>query len=567
MRFERRTSWLLACGRVARAAPPRRGQGEAGRPRRPRCRRAPRRSWTASPSPKRTWRRRPAPKWAQFKAQEYAFKRELMDGAIGQKLLENEAKKRGITVAELRQQEVESKTEAVSETQAKEFYEQNKPALRHAQRAGGARPDPEGPRPAAPAAQLNEYVGDAQARGRACSVLLEPHRIQVDRLRRPVEGPGGRAGHDRRVLGLPVPVLRADPARAEARRGDLRQERARRLPRLPAAVQIHPNAAKAAEAGACAADQGKFWEMHDEMFANQQKLAVDDLKQHAKKVGLDGAAFDACLDSGKKAEEWKADTADGEKYGVRARRRVFINGRQLQGTPGFEQFAADHRRGAAAEGPAGAAEGPGSGAGRAGGARGPAGSQELAGQVRRPRRQLAVIEAGGPVEQRQARGQRGGEAPLVGAARPPRRTLFPPAVPPGRHPARDRLHHQHGRARAGARRGAVPAAPRARRPRARSPSSAATIAPRLPGRVASRELAPLRASAQAEPAEGPARLFDRPAVLVDALDRGASARIPAPRPRLRRPYRIPGRGSLAGAGRAASSARTTSRTSRKCSGP
>ena len=66
------------------------------------------------------------PKWAQFKAQEYAFKRELIDGAIGQKLLENEAAKRKISVAELRQLEVESKTEAVTETQAKEFYEQNR---------------------------------------------------------------------------------------------------------------------------------------------------------------------------------------------------------------------------------------------------------------------------------------------------------------------------------------------------------------------------------------------------------------------------------------------------------
>lgn len=79
---------------------------------------------------------------------------------------------------------------------------------------------------------------------------------------------------------------------------------------------IHKNAFKAAEAGNCAADQGKFWEMHDLLFANQQKLEPAQLTEHAKTVGLDEAKFKQCLDSGKYAPEIRKDLAEGGKAGV-----------------------------------------------------------------------------------------------------------------------------------------------------------------------------------------------------------------------------------------------------------
>jgi protein-disulfide isomerase len=65
-------------------------------------------------------------------------------------------------------------------------------------------------------------------------------------------------------------------------------------------LQMHPDALKAAEAAACANDQGKFWEMHNLLFANQRALGVDSLPGYAEKAGLDVAAFSKCLASGKK---------------------------------------------------------------------------------------------------------------------------------------------------------------------------------------------------------------------------------------------------------------------------
>jgi len=103
-------------------------------------------------------------------------------------------------------------------------------------------------------------------------------------------------------------------------------------------LEFHPFAAKAAEAGACAADQGKFWEMHDKMFGNQQKLAVDDLKGYAKSIGVDSAKFDKCLDGGEKKAMVDADEKAGQAAGVNGTPAFFINGIFVNGAVPFEQL-------------------------------------------------------------------------------------------------------------------------------------------------------------------------------------------------------------------------------------
>ncbi|MGI5863714.1 MAG: DsbA family protein [Myxococcales bacterium] len=103
-------------------------------------------------------------------------------------------------------------------------------------------------------------------------------------------------------------------------------------------LPFHEQAPKASEAGLCANEQGKFWEMHDEMFSAQDKLSVDDLKAAAKKLGLDSAKFDACLDSNKYAEQVKKNTEDGKEAGVQGTPAFFINGRLLSGAQPYEEF-------------------------------------------------------------------------------------------------------------------------------------------------------------------------------------------------------------------------------------
>ncbi|MBS3069031.1 DsbA family protein [Candidatus Micrarchaeota archaeon] len=101
---------------------------------------------------------------------------------------------------------------------------------------------------------------------------------------------------------------------------------------------LHPNAVKAAEASECAADQGKFWEMHDAMFADQNKLSTTDLKATAAGLGMDSTAFNACLDGGSKLAIVSADATEGSNYGVSGTPTFFINGQMVVGAQPFSSF-------------------------------------------------------------------------------------------------------------------------------------------------------------------------------------------------------------------------------------
>jgi protein-disulfide isomerase len=85
---------------------------------------------------------------------------------------------------------------------------------------------------------------------------------------------------------------------------------------------IHKLAFKAAEAANCAGEQGKYWEMHNQLFANQQKL--EPWTAHAQSVGLDLVKFEECLDSGRQATEIRSNMAEGQKAGVTGTPAFFL---------------------------------------------------------------------------------------------------------------------------------------------------------------------------------------------------------------------------------------------------
>jgi protein-disulfide isomerase len=96
-----------------------------------------------------------------------------------------------------------------------------------------------------------------------------------------------------------------------------------------------------AHAAALAAErQGKFWEMHDLIFANQRNLKRDNLLAEARSLNLDMDRFTADLDSGDVKQQLEADKKEGEGLGVNGTPAFFINGKSFSGAMPIEQFQA-----------------------------------------------------------------------------------------------------------------------------------------------------------------------------------------------------------------------------------
>jgi protein-disulfide isomerase len=86
--------------------------------------------------------------------------------------------------------------------------------------------------------------------------------------------------------------------------------------------EIHPRALQAAQAAECAGEQGKFWELHDRMFGNQNALSPADLTSQAKAIGLDMPKFSQCLESGRTSAAIQASQEQAASMGI-------------EGTPAF----------------------------------------------------------------------------------------------------------------------------------------------------------------------------------------------------------------------------------------
>ena len=101
----------------------------------------------------------------------------------------------------------------------------------------------------------------------------------------------------------------------------------------------------AARAGRCAADLGRFWELHDVLFARQNEWSleaspVDRFVEYAGAVGIDGAAFRACLTSDRFADVVTANRMLGDNLGVRGTPTVYVAGRVLSQWSSYDALKA-----------------------------------------------------------------------------------------------------------------------------------------------------------------------------------------------------------------------------------
>jgi protein-disulfide isomerase len=97
---------------------------------------------------------------------------------------------------------------------------------------------------------------------------------------------------------------------------------------------------QAAQAAECAAEQGKFWEYHDQLFKNQGGLAFTEakLRQYAREISLNSGGFDSCLASGKHKEKVERETTAAAYLGGRGTPFFVVNQRHLVGAQPFDVF-------------------------------------------------------------------------------------------------------------------------------------------------------------------------------------------------------------------------------------
>jgi protein-disulfide isomerase len=299
----------------------------------------------------------------------YELRSRSLQDLLDERILEAEAEKQGVSTEELLKRE-RTALGPISDEQVTDFYEKNK------QRMGGATRDQVAERIRTFLdGQRDDDVKAALRKRANIEVLLEPPRITVA-----AEGPSlGRAG-------APITIVEFSDFQCPycARAGAIAKQIQQRYPdqvyfvyrHLPL-ERIHPNARPAAEASACADAQGRFWEYHDALFANQRALGAEDLQRYAKELGLDTTAFAQCVKERKFQAQVDRDLAAATEAAEGAGKpglgtpSFFVNGILLSGAKPPEEFyrlidAELARAGAAAPAPPSPAQ-PETGAAPSGG--------------------------------------------------------------------------------------------------------------------------------------------------------------------------------------------------------
>jgi len=267
-------------------------------------------------------------KLLRIRVEEYTQRRQVLQEMIANALLENEAARRSITVKDLLEQEVEKKARPVTEEEAGAVYESLPDRFRGSAPAGALRSIVESMHRQRVNQRRQAFTRDLE-RAAGVRVLLEPPRINVDSSGRPARGPADAPVTIVEFSDFQCPYC-AQMARILHELDAMYVGKIRLVFRdFP--LPMHKDAAKAAEAAACAGDQGKYWQMHDRLFAGQKSLTRADLERYAADAGLQTGRFSTCLDGGKHAADWQKDRRDGEQYGVTGTPALFVNGRPVFG--------------------------------------------------------------------------------------------------------------------------------------------------------------------------------------------------------------------------------------------
>jgi protein-disulfide isomerase len=282
--------------------------------------------------------------------QYYQVETKALDELIDKKLIEQKAKSENLTVDQLVDRDIKSQVKDPSEDQLKVYYEgleteQPYEAVRGKvlEKIRQLRTDK------ARSAYLKALRAQATV-----YVTLAPPRAKVDTQDAQMIGPANAPVTLVEFADYECPYCQKVAADVKKLQADLGDKVAFTYKDFP--LPMHARAEKAAEATRCASKQGKYWELHDELFRSKE-LDVDQIKAQARALKLDTAEFDRCLDSGEQAAVVERDRKEGMRLGITGTPSFFINGHFLSGALDYaalrqvvEQQLAAQARGAGSSG-------------------------------------------------------------------------------------------------------------------------------------------------------------------------------------------------------------------------
>ena len=253
----------------------------------------------------------------------YQLRKGALARLIEHRVVEAEAKRSGLDVDAMLRRDVEANN-PVTQAELVEFFEENRERMGNTTFADAS-------------PHIREYLEELRAREArqamvaraAVTVELVPPRVEIE-----ADGPS-LGPEDAPVTIVEFGDFQCPFCRKAAGRmyslAEKYPEEVRIVYRHLPLESIHPRARAAAEAAACAADQGLFWAYHDRLFANPRAFGDRGLRGHARELGADTAVFDACFEKREHAAVVDADVAAAAALGITGTPAFAINGILLSG--------------------------------------------------------------------------------------------------------------------------------------------------------------------------------------------------------------------------------------------
>ncbi len=273
-------------------------------------------------------------KLAQAERELYDARKEGIDEIVDGRLLDAEAKKQGVSKADLLKKSVYDKIK-IADNEIEKFYNENKG------RMGGKKLDEvkgniRGMLYRERQQKLyGSFVGGLRKKAKV-EILITAPKVEIDEGDFPAQGPKDAPVRVIEFTDFQCPFCgKARPTVNQVMseyKGKVRYV----LRDFP--LSFHKDAVKAHEAGHCADEQGKYWDYTKKIWDNQKAIGMDDLKKYAGEVKLNASKFNECLDSGKYGDKVRQSQQYGESVGVSGTPAFFVNGRMISGARPFASF-------------------------------------------------------------------------------------------------------------------------------------------------------------------------------------------------------------------------------------